>query len=187
MAVAKQKPKVNSKFSVETWPIEKLVEYPNNPRDHDDAIEKMASAIREFGFKVPLVATSDGALVDGHLRLKAARRLGLLKVPVILADDLSPDQLKAFRLSVNVAAEWADWNPERLDIELAGLRAVDFDLEPFGLENIQVPEIEEIILPPPKAQRSKTTIFVSVKNEDVVKARKAIAVALDKAKISHNV
>lgn len=179
--------KSGSELSVESWSVGKLVEYSNNPRDHEGAISKMAATIQEFGFKVPIVATSNGEVVDGHLRLKAARLLGLKKVPVVLADDLTPDQIRAFRLSVNESTNWATWNPEKLEAELASLRAVKFDLEPLGLESIELPDLEDIVTPtPPRANRSKTTIFLSVKNADAEKARKTVAAALDRARIPHN-
>src|ERR1700729_1405953 len=108
--------RIDPTIEVGQWPIGKPVEYANNPRDNDDAVEKMARTISEFGFKVPIVATSKGEVVDGHLRLKAARSLGLKTVPVVLADDLSEVQIKAFRLSVNESTNWATWNPEKLDL-----------------------------------------------------------------------
>jgi hypothetical protein len=176
----------SSVLEIGQWPIGKLVEYANNPRDHDSAVDKMAATIREFGFKVPIVATSKGEVVDGHLRLKAARSLGLKTVPVVLADDLSEAQIKAFRLSVNESTNWAHWNPEKLELELTQLKAMNFDLEPFGLDAIELPELEEVVTPPPRSPRNKTTIFVSVLNQDVEKARKAIVAGLNKAKIGHN-
>lgn len=176
----------HEEIQIKQWPIGKLVEYANNPREHDSAIEKMAAVIKEFGFKVPIIATSRGDVVDGHLRLKASRHLGLKTVPVILADDLTEAQIRAFRISVNESTNWAVWNVEKLEAELASLREVHFDLEPLGLDNIQLPEIEDAVTAPPKANRSKTTIFCSVLNKDVEKARKAIVGALDRAKIPHN-
>ena len=94
----------------ETWPIDKLIEYARNPRKNDHAVDRVAAAIREFGFRVPVVAKSDGTVVDGHLRLKAAKKLGLTEVPVVLADDMTDLQIKAFRLSVNKMAELAEWD-----------------------------------------------------------------------------
>ena len=94
----------------ETWPIDRCVGYARNPRKNDHAVDRVASAIREFGFRVPIVAKSDGTVVDGHLRLKAAAKLGLTEVPVILADDLTDAQIKAFRLSVNKVSEFAEWD-----------------------------------------------------------------------------
>jgi len=87
----------------------------------------VAAAIREFGFRVPVVAKSDGTVVDGHLRLKAAKKLGLTEVPVVLADDMTDLQIKAFRLSVNKMAELAEWDDELLAIEFAELADAGFD------------------------------------------------------------
>ena len=118
----------------ETWPIDKLIEYARNPRKNDHAVDRVAAAIREFGFRVPVVAKSDGTVVDGHLRLKAAKKLGLTEVPVVLADDMTDLQIKAFRLSVNKMAELAEWDDELLAIELHELNAADFDMELIGFD-----------------------------------------------------
>lgn len=118
----------------ETWPIDKLVEYARNPRKNDHAVDRVAAAIREFGFRVPVVAKSDGTVVDGHLRLKAAKKLGLTEVPVVLADDMTDLQIKAFRLSVNKMAELAEWDDELLAIELHELNAADFDMALLGFD-----------------------------------------------------
>ena len=109
-------------------PVESLIAYARNPRKNDHAIEQMAGAIREFGFRIPIIAKSTGDVVDGHLRLKAAIHLGLETVPVLLADDLSPAQIKAFRLLANRSATWADWDEELLGLELAELKDAGFDL-----------------------------------------------------------
>ena len=85
---------------IENWPIERLVEYPRNPRKNDKAVDRMCASIREFGFKIPVLARSDGEVVDGHLRLKAARKLGITEIPVILCEEWTPAQVKAFRLMV---------------------------------------------------------------------------------------
>ena len=118
----------------ETWPIDKLVEYARNPRKNDHAVDRVAAAIREFGFRVPVVAKSDGTVVDGHLRLKAAKKLGLTEVPVVLADDMTDLQIKAFRLSVNKMAELAEWDDELLALELGELHAADFDMALLGFD-----------------------------------------------------
>ena len=119
---------------LEHWPIDRLVEYARNPRNNDHAVDRVAAAIREFGFRVPVVAKSDGTVVDGHLRLKAARKLKLDTVPVLLADDLTDAQIKAFRISVNRMAELADWDEELLALELQDLQDLDFDLELTGFD-----------------------------------------------------
>lgn len=95
-------------LNVEQWPIERLIPYARNPRKNDAQVDRMCAAIREFGFRIPIVAKSDGTVVDGHLRLKAAQKLGLKDVPVALADELSDVQVKAFRLLANQSANWAE-------------------------------------------------------------------------------
>ena len=112
-----------------TW----LKPYANNPRDNASAVEPVANSIKEFGFKVPIVATSDGEIINGHTRFKASKLLGLKKVPVIISDDLTEEQIKAFRLADNKTGELADWNEELLAKELEKL---DFNLEQFGFEKL---------------------------------------------------
>ncbi len=119
-------------LTFETWPIDRLIEYSRNPRKNDHAVDKIAGAIKEFGFRVPVVAKSDGLVVDGHLRLKAAKKLGLTEVPVILADDMTEAQIKAFRISVNRMAEFAEWDNELLALELGELGDLGFDLDLIG-------------------------------------------------------
>jgi len=123
-------------LKIEQWPIEKLTPYARNPRKNDEAVPKMAGLIREFGFKVPVVVRSDGEVVDGHLRLKAARHLGLETVPVVLADEWTPAQVKAFRLAVNKSAEWAEWDDELLALEVEDLKDAGFDLELIGVDEL---------------------------------------------------
>ena len=110
-------------------PVSDLIPYENNPRKNDDAVDYVANSIKEFGFKVPIIVGSDNVIVTGHTRLKAAIKLGLTEVPVIVADDLTEEQINAFRLADNKVAEMAEWDFERLDLELSEL---DFDMEQFG-------------------------------------------------------
>ena len=131
-----------AELAVEYWPIERLVPYCRNPRRNEHAVPKMASLIKEFGFKVPVVARSDGSVVDGHLRLMAARHLGMETVPVVLADEWTPAQVKAFRIAVNKSAELAEWDLGLLRIEVEELQDMDFDLELTGFE---LPELDEIL------------------------------------------
>ena len=119
-------------MKTELWPLERLIDYARNPRKNDHAVDRVAAAIREFGFRVPIIAKSDGLVVDGHLRLKAARKLGLVEVPVVLADDLTDAQVKAFRISVNRMAELAEWDSELLALELGELGELGFDLDLTG-------------------------------------------------------
>src|SRR5579863_10377592 len=95
----------------------------------------MCESIREFGFKIPCLVRSDGEVVDGHLRLKAARKLGIAEIPVILCDEWTPAQVKAFRLLVNRSVTWADWDETALALELQELKESDFDLNLTGFED----------------------------------------------------
>jgi DNA modification methylase len=146
---------------VQTWQIDKLVFYARNPRKNDAAVDRMCGSIREFGFKIPVLARSDGEVVDGHLRLKAARKLGswpggdTSSIPVILCDEWTPAQVKAFRIMVNRSVTWADWDEELLAIELQELNASDFDLSLTGFDPreidglLAIPEKEEANAVPP--------------------------------------
>lgn len=125
-------------LQVEQWPIDRLVEYGRNPRKNDVHVDRMASMIREFGFRIPIVAKSDGTIADGHLRYKAARKLGLATVPVALADGLTDAQIKAFRLLANKSVSWAEWDEELLAIELSELRDLDFDLSLTGFDDLEL-------------------------------------------------
>ena len=129
-------------LTVEMWPVARLIPYARNPRRNDAAVGKMCSAIREFGFRIPVVARSDGTVVDGHLRLKAAQQLGLDEVPVALADDLSEAQIKAFRLLANRSAAWAEWDDELLTLELQDLQALGYDL---GLTGFDAAELRSLL------------------------------------------
>src|SRR5271168_1284492 len=119
---------------IEYWLIERLAEYPRNPRKNDAAVDRMCSSIREFGFKIPCLVRSDGEVVDGHLRLKAARKLGITEIPVILCDEWTPAQVRAFRLMVNRSVTWADWDEELLALELQEIQESDFDLSLTGFD-----------------------------------------------------
>ena len=128
---------------IQIWPIDKLVFYARNPRKNDAAVDRMCGSIREFGFKIPCLVRSDGEVIDGHLRLKAARKLGITDIPVILCDEWTPAQVKAFRLLVNRSATWAEWDEELLAIELQDLQASDFDL---ALTGFDTKEIDDLLL-----------------------------------------
>ena len=130
-------------MEIQVWPIDKLVFYARNPRKNDAAVDRMCAALREFGFKIPCLVRSDGEVIDGHLRLKAARKLGIADIPVILCDEWTPAQVKAFRLMVNRSATWADWDEELLEIELMDLQTSDYDLALTGFDSR---EIDALIL-----------------------------------------
>jgi hypothetical protein len=99
-----------------------------NPRKNDAGVDRVCSSIREFGFKIPCLVRSDGEVVDGHLRLKAARKLAITEILVILCDEWTPAQVKAFRLMVNRSVTWADLDEELLALELQEIQESDLDL-----------------------------------------------------------
>ena len=133
-------------MNIKEYPIKELIPYENNPRNNKEAVEYVANSIKEFGFKVPIVIDKDMVIVAGHTRLLAAEKLGLESVPCIVADDLTPDQIKAFRLADNKTGEFASWDFEKLEFELDELS--DFDMEQFGFtfededEDVQIIEDE---------------------------------------------
>src|SRR5713101_6919435 len=137
--------------SIELWPIDRFVFYARNPRKNDCAVDRMCSSIREYGLKIPVLARSDGTVVDGHLRVKAARKLGswpggdITGIPVILCDEWTDAQVKAFRLMVNRSVTWADWDDELLSLELQELNEADFDL---SLTDFDPKEIDDLLLAP---------------------------------------
>lgn len=122
-------------MQIEYLSIDDVIPYGNNPRNNDgEAVDRVASSIAEYGFKIPVIVDKDNIIVAGHTRVKAAKKLGIDKVPVIRADDLTPAQIKGFRLAENRVSEYATWNNELLTIELEELQDIDFDLDLTGFE-----------------------------------------------------
>ena len=120
------------KLRVEYRSIEELKPYERNPRKNDKAVDRMVASIMEFGFAVPVLARSTGEVIDGHLRLKAAVKLGMTEVPVIPCDGWTDAQVKAFRLMVNRSVTWAEWDEMALALELQEIQEADFDLSLTG-------------------------------------------------------
>jgi ParB-like chromosome segregation protein Spo0J len=125
---------MQSEMTVQMWEIDRVRPYENNPRNNDDAVDAVANSLKTFGWRQPLVVDGDGVLVVGHTRLKAAAKLGLTKVPVHVATDLTPEQVRAYRVADNATNELAEWNYDLLPIELAALREADFDLGLLGFD-----------------------------------------------------
>lgn len=124
--------------------LQELTPYEKNPRENDDAVEAVAASLQEFGWKQPIVIDKNGVIIAGHTRAKAAERLGLETVPVVLADDLTEEQVRAYRLADNKTAELADWNFQLLDEELAEISEIDMAAFGFDLNQPEDPEdIEE--------------------------------------------
>ena len=112
--------------------LSELTPYAHNPRDNAGAVDAVARSIREFGFRNPVIVDGDGVIVAGHTRVLAAKALGLEEVPCIVADDLTPEQVKAFRIADNKTGEIAKWDFELLPIELKELQTDGFDLSLLG-------------------------------------------------------
>jgi DNA modification methylase len=127
---------------IQQWPVEKVFPYKRNPRHNEDAVEKVAASIKEFGFRQPIVVDKDSVIIVGHTRLLAALRLGMKEVPVLVAADLSPAQVKAYRLADNRVHEEAEWDEELLALELGDLSKLGFGLEKTGFD---VDEINELL------------------------------------------
>jgi len=121
-------------------PVDKLKPYKNNPRTNDAAVDGVARSIQEFGFKNPIVLGKDYEVVCGHTRLKAALKLGMTEVPCVSADDLTEEQIRAYRLADNKTAERAAWDDEMLAIELGDL---NMDMTVFGFDPMTVDGVQE--------------------------------------------
>lgn len=118
-------------MQVQTWSIGDVHPYHNNPRNNAAAVKPVANSIKEFGWQQPIVVDKDGVIIVGHTRYKAAKMLKLKEVPVVVADNLTEDQVKAYRIADNSTGEVADWDIPLLNVELQGL---DYDFSQFGLE-----------------------------------------------------
>ena len=127
--------------------ITEITPYEKNPRKNDEAVEYVANSIKEFGFKVPIVIDKNGVIVAGHTRYKAAQKLGLEKLPCVIADDLTEEQVKAFRLADNKVGELAEWDFDLLGEELDGIFDIDmsecgFDVDFVVKEEIKKEEVD---------------------------------------------
>lgn len=122
--------------------LDELREYENNPRNNENAVAAVAASIKEFGFKVPIVIDAAGVIIAGHTRAKAAAELGLATVPCIVADDLTDEQIRAFRLADNKTGELAGWDFEKLEAELAQLS--EMDMSEFGFIQISDDDMQAI-------------------------------------------
>lgn len=130
-------------MNIITYQLTDIKPYDNNPRNNEEAVQYVANSIQEFGFKVPIVIDKDGVIAAGHTRYKAAQQLGLDKVPCIVADDLTPEQIKAFRLADNKTAEIATWDIEKYSIEVQELEMFDMTLYGFDEESEESAEPTE--------------------------------------------
>jgi ParB-like chromosome segregation protein Spo0J len=145
--------------------VDDLIPYENNPRYNDEAVEYVANSIKEFGFKVPIIIDKNNIIVAGHTRYKASLELGLEEVPTIVADDLSDEQIKAYRLADNKVSEKSGWNFELLEEELDDL---DMDMSEYGFEDLEEFDINNFFeeSEPKQEEEKKETIICPYCNKE---------------------
>lgn len=147
--------------------ISDIKPYPNNPRKNDDAVTATANSIKEFGWQQPIIVDKDNIIIAGHTRYKAAKQLNMDKVPVVVAKNLSKEQVKAYRLADNKTGEIAVWDYEFLDDELANI--IDFDMEDFGFEQIKNDvNIDDIFFDDEEQQKKDNALYLKWENKKVV-------------------
>ena len=142
-------------LQIKYLPIGDITPYKNNPRKNDEAVQYVAESIKEFGFKNPIILSSDNVIVAGHTRLKAAQELGIEEVPCIYAEDLTDEQIKAFRLADNKVAEIAVWDFGKLEEELAD---IDIDMSEFGFESYEPTDIDSLFEDAPEKEEEPKQI-----------------------------
>jgi DNA modification methylase len=143
-----------STLLIEFWAVERVSPYAPTLRKNAHAVNWMIASINEYGFRIPLLVSADGEIIDGHLRLKAAQKLGFTEVPVIVCDDFTPEQIRAFRLIVNRSATWAEFDLDMVARELAELNLKGFDLSLTGFDP---KEIDELLVLRPDEQSLAAT------------------------------
>ncbi len=130
-----------SKLTVRTWQTSGLHGYPKRLRKNDGAVDSMVKSIETYGFKIPVLITEEGEVIDGHLRLKAAEKMGWAELPVIVCDDWSAEQIRGFRLMANESSNWAEWDLDEVAKELGELEALDFNLDFTGFDDLVIEDL----------------------------------------------
>ena len=149
------------KLKIEYLSTDELIPYANNPRNNDDAVDYVANSINAFGFKNPIVVDKDNIVVCGHTRLKAAKKLGIKEVPCIRADDLTEEQIDAYRLTDNKVSEIASWDFEKLEIELesiSGIDMSDFNFNFDGGNTFDESQLDELFADAPEKEKKPKMI-----------------------------
>ena len=145
-------------MKVQNVSIDSIKPYENNPRDNDGGVDAVANSIKEFGWQQPIVVDNDNVIIVGHTRYKAAKKLGMKEVPVVVASNLSDEQVRAYRLADNKTGELTDWDMGLLDDELADIADIDmsdfgFDLDLGGDEaKVQEDDFDEEVPEEPKSK-----------------------------------
>ena len=151
-------------MQVKTVSIDQIKPYENNPRNNDDAVDAVANSIKEFGWQQPIVVDTDGVIIAGHTRYKAAKQLKLKEVPIVVADKLTKEQVNAYRLADNKVGELANWDTKKLDDELQNLLD-QIDMTDFGFdENIEFDPADDIDVDLETDDKDKKLIQVTCPN-----------------------
>lgn len=164
---------VNNNIEITMRKIEELTPYENNPRNNDMAVDAVAESIKQFGFKNPVIIDKDGVIVAGHTRYKAAKKLGITDIPCISANDLSDEQIKAFRLADNKTAELAEWDEDLLGKEMLGI--INIDMSQFGF-SVGEDELGE------EVQDDKYTLKVNIPQYEITGDCPELSDMLDSSK-----
>lgn len=164
---------VNNNIEITMRKIEELTPYENNPRNNDMAVDAVAESIKQFGFKNPVIIDKDGVIVAWHTRYKAAKKLGITDIPCISANDLSDEQIKAFRLADNKTAELAEWDEDLLGKEMSGI--INIDMSQFGF-SVGEDELGE------EVQDDKYTLKVNIPQYEITGDCPELSDMLDSSK-----
>lgn len=132
---------------IDNIPLNEIIPYNRNPRQNDNAVEIVARSIKEFGFQNPIILDKDNVIIAGHTRYKAAKMLGLTEVPVLWAENLTSEQVKAYRIMDNKSGEIANWDMEALQKEINELKDMNFDLDLTGFNKLEISSIEKMFEP----------------------------------------
>lgn len=142
--MARRKPKAQAKWQVEWIDVDSIVPYENNARNNDHTVPYLIKSIKRFGFRVPLVIDAENIIICGHTRLKAALEIGLKSIPCVRANDLTKQEIKAFRLADNKITEMSEWDSEKLESELWDISTFpDIDMADFGFDDSEQEDEEE--------------------------------------------
>ena len=138
--------------------INEIKPYEKNPRKNDDAVKYVKASIEEFGFKIPLVVDKNNTIVAGHTRYKAAVQIGMKKIPCIIADDLTEEQIKAFRIVDNKTSEFSSWDFPELENQLEGI--ISIDMKTFGFEEIESIDMNDFFTEKDEIKEKKKNVIV---------------------------
>ena len=134
------------KMKMQMLSVDEIIPYENNPRNNQKAVQVVAKSIREFGFRNPVVVDKNNVVIVGHTRLEASKVLGYKEVPVIIADDLSDEQVKAFRIMDNKSSEFAEWDYDKLLADVNDLIEQNYDIDLTGFDEVELSSVIDVAL-----------------------------------------